>query len=198
MLLKNRPILLLFVSYFCMNYVWYFFFAWLYLYLAEVRGFTLLESGFLGALPMLAGAGTAWLGGEVCQRACQRLGPCWGCRMPVMAGLTGVAVFLTAVVLTPNRYVAVAMLTACYSFLTFTDCIYWQGATYIAGRYTSSACGILNTGGNLAGIVGTPLTALLFAQLGWTVALGAGVVFALLGATLWLFIRVDEPLVAYE
>ena len=89
------------------------------------------------------------------------------------------------------------MLTVCYSFLTFTDCIYWQGATYVAGRYTSSAGGILNTGGNLAGIVGTPLTALLFAQLGWTVALGAGVVFALLGATLWLFIRVDEPLDAY-
>ena len=46
-LLKNRQLLLLFGSYFCMNYVWYFFFAWLYLYLAEVRGFTLLESGFL-------------------------------------------------------------------------------------------------------------------------------------------------------
>ena len=53
---------------------------------------------------------------------------------------------------------------------------------------------MLNTGGNLAGIVGTPLTALLFAQFGWTAALGAGVVFALLAAALWLFIRVDEPL----
>jgi hypothetical protein len=41
------------------------------------------------------------------------------------------------------------------------------------------------------------LTALLFAQLGWTVALGAGVASALLGATLWLFIRADEPLDAH-
>ncbi len=197
-LLKNRQMLLLFGSYFCMNYVWYFFFAWLYLYLAEVRGFTLLESGFLGALPMLAGAGSAWLGGEICQRCSHRIGPRLGCRVPVMVGLIGAAVFLTAVVLTPDRYVAVAMLTLCYAFLTFTDCIYWQGTTYIAGRYTSSAGGVLNTGGNLAGILGTPLTALLFAQFGWTVALGAGVVFALLAATLWLFIRVDEPLTAGE
>jgi ACS family glucarate transporter-like MFS transporter len=187
--------LLLFGSYFCMYYVWYFFFAWLYLYLAEVRGFTLLESGFLGALPMLAGAGGAWLGGEVCQRSCDRLGPRLGCRVPVMLGLTGTAVLLTAVVLTPDRYTAVAMLTLCYALLTSTDCMYWQGTTWVAGPYTSSAGGVLNTGGNLAGIVGTPLTALLFAQFGWTAALGAGVVFALLGATLWLFIRVDEPLV---
>lgn len=193
-LLKNRQMLLLFGSYFCMNYVWYFFFAWLYLYLAEVRGFTLLESGFLGALPMLAGAGGAWLGGEVCQRSCDRLGPRLGCRVPVMVGLAGAAVFLTAVVLTPDRYTAVAMLTLCYAFLTSTDCIYWQGTTFVAGRYTASAGGVLNTGGNLAGILGTPLTALLFAQFGWNAALGAGVVFALLGATLWLFIRVDEPL----
>jgi ACS family glucarate transporter-like MFS transporter len=108
--------------------------------------------------------------------------------------LIGAAVFLTAVVLTPDPYAAVAMLTLCFGFLNFTDAIYWQGTTCVALRYTSSACGVLNTGGNLAGIVGTPLTALLFAQFGWTAALGAGVVFALLGATLWLFIRVDEPL----
>ena len=144
-----------------MTYVWYFFFAWLYLYLAEVRGFTLLESGFLGALPMLAGAGGAWLGGEVCQRSCDRLGPRLGCRVPVIVGLTGAAVFLTAVVLTPNRYAAVAMLTICYAFLTSTDCIYGQGTLYVAGRYSSPACGVLNTGGNLSGIIGTPLTALL-------------------------------------
>jgi ACS family glucarate transporter-like MFS transporter len=177
-----------------MNYVWYFFFAWLYLYLAEVRGFTLLESGFLGALPMLAGVAGAWFGGIVCQRSCDRLGPRLGCRLPVMAGLIGAAVFLTIVVLTPNRYFAVGMLTICYASLTFTDCIYWQGTTYVAQRYTSVACGVLNTGGNLAGIVGTPLTVLLFAQFGWNMALGAGVIFALLGAALWLFIRVDEPL----
>jgi hypothetical protein len=87
------------------------------------------------------------------------------------------------------------LLTLCYAFLTSTDCIHWQGTTWVAGPYTSSAGGVLNTGGNLAGIVGTVDGAAVRAQFGWTAALGAGVVFALLGAALWLFIRVDEPLV---
>ena len=39
-----------------------------------------------------------------------------------------------------------------------------------------------------------PVSPVMRIGIGWTAALGTGVVFTLLAATLWLFIRVDEPL----
>jgi ACS family glucarate transporter-like MFS transporter len=62
----------------------------------------------------------------------------------------------------------------------------------VGGRYATSACGVLNTGGNLAGVVATPMVALLQLKFGWFVALASGSLFALIGAVLWLFIRADQ------
>ncbi|HXH28337.1 MAG TPA: MFS transporter, partial [Candidatus Polarisedimenticolia bacterium] len=42
-LLRDRNVLLLSLSYLCMNYVFYIFFSWFYTYLIEVRKFGLLE-----------------------------------------------------------------------------------------------------------------------------------------------------------
>lgn len=198
-LLKNRQVALLSVGYLCMNYIWYIYFSWLFVYLVEVRGFGLVESGFLAAVPWLAGAFSAGLGGHVCQMLCARLGADWGCRLTAIIGMTGAAGFLMAGAYAPDPYVAVAFLTFCYAFTTFTDVTYWQGMTYVAGRYTAAATGILNTGGNVAGIIATPLTAILFEQFGWIVALATGSGFAMAAALLWLItkpstaLRIDAP-----
>jgi predicted MFS family arabinose efflux permease len=88
----------------------------------------------------------------------------------------------------------VAFLSLCYASNQFTEGAYWQATTAVSGRYTSAACGVLNTGGNLAGVVATPMTAVLFHNFGWTVALATGSLFALLAAVLWLLIRADRPI----
>jgi ACS family glucarate transporter-like MFS transporter len=44
-LLKNRDVLLLTLSYLCMNMVFYIFFSWFFIYLVDVRGFDALEGG---------------------------------------------------------------------------------------------------------------------------------------------------------
>ncbi len=195
-LLRNRQILLLMTAYFCMNYVWYIYFSWLFIYLVEERGFSMLESGFLAALPWLAGGVAVAAGGETCDRLCQRIGPRWGCRIPAIVGLVGAAFALSAGALAPNPYVAVGLLTLCYAANQFTEGAFWQGTSYVGRGYTAAATGMLNTGGNLAGIVATTLTAVLFQNFGWLVAFGTGSVLALIGAVLWLWIRVDEPIEA--
>ena len=55
-MLRDPQILLLSASYFCSNYVFYFFFNWLFIYLVENRGFKVLESGFFAAVPWMSGA----------------------------------------------------------------------------------------------------------------------------------------------
>jgi len=191
-LLKNRDVLLLTLSYMCMNVVFYIFFSWFFIYLVDVRGFDALAGGFVAALPWIVGALGATAGGEVCDRLCKRLGPRWGCRIPGIAGLLAVAILLFFGAAAPNAYLAIALLSLCFAGNQFTEGAYWEGTTYVGGRYATAACGVLNTGGNFAGIVATPMVPLLKDQFGWFVALASGSVFALIGAALWLFIRADR------
>lgn len=190
--LRNRTILLLATSYFCMNFVFYMFSQWLFTYLVEERGFSLLESGLLYALPFVVGAVLATVGGLVCDMLCRRLGPRWGCRLPGLIGMCMVSWLLLAGAGAPNPYVAVALLALCFGFTQFTEGAYWSGVTFTAGRHTSAATGVLNTGGNLPGFL-APLVGLMVDRLGWWPTLATGSAFALLGALLWLMIRIDPP-----
>ena len=198
MLLKNRETLLLALSYLCMNYVFYIFFSWFYIYLIDVRRFSILEGGLAASLPFVVGAIAAALGGLVCDGLCRRIGPRWGCRLPCLVGLGFVAVLLFAGARAESPYWAVGLLSLCFAFTQFTEGAYWSGATFVAGPHTAAATGILNTGGNLGGVISTPLMPVLVGAFGWLPALSTGSVFALVGALAWFWIRVDRPFVCAE
>jgi ACS family glucarate transporter-like MFS transporter len=188
----DRNVLLLAASYFCMNYVFYMFAQWLFTYLVEERGFSLIESGFLAALPFVFGAVLSVIGGQTCDVLCRRIGPRWGCRLVGVSGMLMVAWLLLAGAEAANPYVAVGLLSLCYGFTQFTEGAYWSGTTYVAGPYTAAAGGVLNTGGNLPGFL-APLIGLMVDRLGWLPTLASGSAFAVLSAVLWLFIVVERP-----
>src|SRR5688572_4368943 len=162
----HRDVLLLAASYFSMNYVFFIFAQWLFTYLVEARGFTLLESGFLYALPFITGAALALVGGVVCDTLCRRIGSVWGCRGPAVIALLLVAVLLMAGAYAPSPYLAVTLLALCFGFCQFTEPQFWAAATYIGGEHTPSATGVMNTGGNLAGFL-APVVGLILDRLGW-------------------------------
>ena len=192
--LANREVLLLTASYFCANYAFYFFFSWFFIYLVEDRGFTALGGGFAASVPWLVAALLAALGGAICDWACKRWGPRWGCRGPSAAALVLAAIALLVGAVVDDAYVALALLSLALGFEQFTEGAYWSGMTFVAGRHTATATGILNTGGNVVGVLSTQMFVLLEDRFGATVAVASGAVFALLGAVLWLLIRVDHPL----
>jgi ACS family glucarate transporter-like MFS transporter len=195
--LVQRDVLLLAASYFCMNYVFYMFAQWLFLYLVKERGFTVLESGWLYALPFIAGAVLATVGGLTCDWTCKRYGPRWGCRLPGAVGMLMVAIFLLAGVSAPNPYVAVGLLSLCFGFTQFTEGSFWQAATFLAGPHTAAATGVMNTGGNLPGFL-APLIGYMLDRFGWVPTLASGSLFALMSVVLWLMIRADVPATALE
>jgi ACS family glucarate transporter-like MFS transporter len=110
--------------------------------------------------------------------------------LPAITGLVLVAIFLLAGAYSVNPYAAVIVLSLCFGFTQFTEGAFWSATTYAAGPYTSAATGVLNTGGNAAGFL-APLVGLMVDQLGWLATLASGSVFAVIGAALWLFIRVE-------
>jgi len=192
--LMNRDILIVSTAYLCMNYVFYIFFSWFFIYLVDVRGFTILEGGLAASAPWICGAVGATVGGEVCDRLCKRLGPVWGCRLPITGGLLVVAGCLVAGTLAPNPMVAIVFLSLCFGFTQFTEGSFWSGTTFIGRRHTATATGILNTFANAGGLIATPMIPFLAAQFNWLVALMSGAGFAVLGALLCLFVRFDKPM----
>ncbi len=185
--LLKRDVVLLACSYFCSNYVFYMFSNWLFTYLVESRGFSLLESGWLYALPFATGAIMCGVGGLTCDALCRRIGPGLGCRLPAMAGLILVGVFLLAGANATNPYVAVCMLSLCFGFILFIEGPFWAASTYAAGPHASAATGVMNTGGNIPGLL-APVIGMMIDHLGWLPTLASGSIFALIGAALWLFI----------
>jgi ACS family glucarate transporter-like MFS transporter len=114
-------------------------------------------------------------------------------RIPAAGGLLLVAVFLALGAAAGNAHVAVVLLALCFGCTQLTEGAYWTSAAYLGGRHTPAAAGVMNTGGNLPGIVVGPLIPILVERFGWPFAITTGSLVALVGAALWLFIRVDEP-----
>ena len=58
---------------------------------------------------------------------------------------------------------------------------------------TMSASGLLNTGGNLGGLICTPIVAYLSGHQAWTPAFLIGTGFAAVSAALWLVVDPSRP-----
>ena len=191
LVLRDRNLLLITASYFFANYVFYFFFNWLYIYLVDVRKFAVLEGGAFAAAPWITGAVGATLGGAVCDRLSRRYGMEWGCRAVSLTGLVLCGGFLVAAATATSPYVAVVFLSLCLACQQFTDSAAWAASTLVGGRHASAACGVLNTGGNVVGGIGALLVPITAKALGWPATLGTASFCALLAGILWLWIRLE-------
>jgi sugar phosphate permease len=191
--LGDRNVLLLTLSYFCMNYIFYLMFNWVFYYLVEVRGFASQQAGFFTSIQWIAAAVGATLGGFLCDFLCRRRGLRRGCAWPAMAGVAASGLFLLFGSLTMSAYIAVACLAMSFLCNQITEAAFWAAGIGLGGRNAAAACGVMNTGGNAAGFVNALLVPVTAAAFGWTAAMVTGTLFAFLSAALWLFIRADEP-----
>ena len=196
--LKNRDVLLLTASYFCMNYVFYIFFNWFFIYLVDVREFKILEGGYFAAAPWMVGAVAASVGGFWCDRLCKRIGPRRGCRIPGIVGLSLAAGLLFLGATAKNPYLAVVFLSLSFGSTQLTEGPYWAAVIFVSGKHASAATGVLNTGGNVAGGIGALLVPVTAGVFGWVPALATGSIFAIIGVGLWFFVRADRPMTVHS
>ncbi len=187
-IVRDRDVMLLTAGYLCANFLYYFFFNWLFIYLVENRGMKLLEGGFYAAAPWIAGAAGALAGGIVCDRLVRRIGARWGYRGPAIVGLVLAAVFVLAAAMVASPTIAVVLLSLCLGSQQASEAPFWTATIALSGRDAATASGMLNTGGNIAGGFGALLVPLLVDRLGWGAALGSAALFALIAAALWLLV----------
>jgi ACS family glucarate transporter-like MFS transporter len=197
-LLANRSILLLTLSYICMNYVFYLIANWCFLYLVQERHFNILEGGWLAAAPPLAAAAGAGVGGSLAAALCAHFGFRWGFRLTPLMALTAAGALLWVTVNLSNPYGAVIALALCYGVIELTEGSYWAATMFVARADTMTATGILNTGGNIGGLIGIPIVAYLSGHGAWTAAFLIGTLFALVGAACWFGVDATRPFAAGE
>jgi sugar phosphate permease len=82
----------------------------------------------------------------------------------------------------------VLALTAAFGAIEINEGAYWAATMHVAGADTGAATGVLNTGGNVGGIVCQPIIAALSGAGLWNAAFASGSLFALAAAGAWLVI----------
>src|SRR6185295_18681853 len=97
LVLKDRNMLLLTLSYFCSNYVFY---------LVDIRKVGQHEAGYLTAAQWIAAAIGATLGGFLCDSFAKKLGPRWGYRVTPIPRLILTAIFLLIGAVSTNPYLS--------------------------------------------------------------------------------------------
>jgi ACS family glucarate transporter-like MFS transporter len=189
----NRNVALLALSYFFDSYVVFIFLFWLFKYLVDVRKFSVGGSGWATALPYLTASIVVPLLGRFTDRLSGRVGMLPGRRIVAMTCLmcSGTLLFIGAKA--ANAWLAVATISLSVSFLQSTEGPYWSTAIDAAGPHAGGTGGLLNTAGNLGGVVSTSLMPVLVHAFGWVGALASGSLFAFIASILWLLVGSEAP-----
>ena len=188
-LLGNSTIWLLTASIFMLGYVVNLYYFWFFIYLIDVRHFSLLASSFASSGPFLTMAICAPAGGFLADHLIPHLGRIHARRSVAMTGMTlaGLFIVLGTSVHTPILAIAFLSLGAGSVYLAVTS--YFAVALDVSPSYSATAASVINTGANLGGAVSPTLTPWIAARYGWTPALYLAAGISLTAAILWFFVR---------
>jgi ACS family glucarate transporter-like MFS transporter len=187
------------VASFCLGYVAYIYQSWFYLYLVNVRGFSIVTGGFFAAGPFLAVTILSPLGGLVSDALTRRHGSRRGRRAAAMMGFLSSALCLYLGARATDPYVAVLFLSLGDGLIYSVVGSLWGTIMGIAGAHTGAVYGVVGLCANIGGMLAPTLTPLLAARYGWEAALHVAALLAGAGGLLWLVIdagqklAVDEP-----
>jgi MFS transporter, ACS family, glucarate transporter len=192
-LLRSGQAWTLFSIYGCQTYLGYLFIWWCYIYLVEVRHFSLVRGGFASAAPFLLATFTTPAGGALSDRLIGIFGWRRGRQMVPMAALSAAGVLAFAGVRVGNAHLAIALLSVGAALGWMCEGPTWAAMMDIAGPVAGAAGGFLNTGGNIGGVFAALLTPWIAKELSWSTAFGAATLLALTGAVLWTCFDPKHP-----
>ncbi|HEY3784626.1 MAG TPA: MFS transporter [Steroidobacteraceae bacterium] len=188
--LVDPQVLLVTLSYFLMNYVFYLVTFWSFLYLRQERQMTMLESGWLASLPFLTAALATAVGGRLSDYLIGRWGVGWGVRILPLVSLPCAGLFLWLTATADAAYFAVAALCLAFGCCELMEGPYWSVTMRLAPDDSMAATAVLNTGGNLGGVVATPAIAALSANHQWHAIFALGAAASVAAAVLWFWVNI--------
>jgi MFS family permease len=187
--LTNWSLIFLTVGYCTVGYFQYIFFYWIYYYLGKVRGLSSSQSAVYTTVLFLTFGLMMSIGGWVSDRMVTSYGRKIGLRIVGAAGLGLSAILLYVGTNTSGTATAVALMSLSLGCSAVSDVVFWAATIEVAGKEVGAACGILNAGGNVGGLIAPVMTPYIARWLDWSWSLYFGCVMATLGFLTWF--RID-------
>jgi MFS family permease len=188
-LLGDRHLLLLTGSYFALNYFEYIFYYWIYYYFGEIRHMGQQQSAFATTAIFITMAVMTPLGGWTSDWMTARFGPSRGARIVPIGAMVSSAVLLYIGASGLGVFATVALLSLAVGFSMAPEGAFWSTAIHMGGKQVGAACGFMNCGGNVGGMLAPILTPLIARRFGWTGGLSFASLIVLLGMLAWLVIE---------
>ena len=181
---------LLTFSYTLQGYVGYIFVSWFYIYLVQVRHFSLIQGALMSSLPWILSIISIPLGGYISDRlAAGKSGETWGRRIVPIIGMGFSGLLISLGAHTASPVIAAISLAFATALILSVEGPFWAMMMRIAGKNSGTAGGIMNMGSNLGGFVSPFLTPFLATYIGWENALHLAAILAIIAAVSWLGIR---------
>lgn len=187
-MLTNRNVVLLALGYGTVSYFEYIFFYWIYYYFREIRRMSQSETSTYTTVIFLAWVVMTPLGGWLSDRVIRVFGKKTG--RPIVPAS---CIFVSALLLFLGTHVSSPLLVSGVLSLSFglasaSDGPFWAATIDAGGENIGAACGVLNTGSNIGGLIAPVLTPFIASLLGWSSALYFGCLVATLGVAIWFFL----------
>jgi ACS family glucarate transporter-like MFS transporter len=155
-LLGNRMLLGIYVGQYCITTITYFFLTWFPVYLVKQRGFSILNAGFVAALPAICGFLGGVLGGVISDRLLRSgRSLTFARKAPIVAGL-----LLSTSMIACNYVDSATLVVAIMAFAFFGKGLGSLGWAVVSDTSPKEIAGLsgalFNTFGNVAAIT-TPI-----------------------------------------
>jgi ACS family glucarate transporter-like MFS transporter len=182
-LLTHRSALGLTFSYFCHNYSGYLFLVWLPTYLLRVHGFSITAMGIGAAMPALASGicmnVSGWFSDYMVKKGQSQE---FSRKLMLYSGMGFSGLFLLSVIWAQNAYLAVFLITLSAAARALSTPVYWALSVDMAPNHAGILSSIMNTSGNVAGVVASILTGWMISYFsGWDQAILMAAVINLCG-----------------
>jgi ACS family glucarate transporter-like MFS transporter len=191
-LLRMPSVWYLTLSYAMLGYIAYIYLSWFFLYLVDVRHFTVIKGSFLASTPFLAIALFCPLGGWLTDKMTRRYGPGIGRKGIGATGMFMTSLFIYFGAVAQNPYSAIFLLSIGAGLLYGTVGAFWATTIDISKKHSGVLSGLMNMGANLGGTLSPTLTPWLGERFGWPAALTVASAAAFLGGVLWLGIKLGQ------
>jgi MFS family permease len=176
--------------YFCYGWTGWLFFSWLPTFFLRNYHMNIGSSAIFSSSVFFAGIVGDALGGVISDWILARTGNVEAARRNVIAvSFLGTLVALIPVLLVHDLTIVTLSLGAAFFMLELTIAPIWAVPMDVAPRYAGTACGFVNAGAAVAGIISPLLFGFIVDQTGnWTLPFAGSIVLLLIGvaATFWL------------
>lgn len=193
---KSRSLLALAFAYYCLQWLQYFFVAWMPVYLQEGRHFSEDDMKFTTSYLFAGGIVSAFIAGAVNDWLVKKRGARFGRRTIAISCFVIMATCMLLAGITTNNAAVVVLLIAANFFNGPCALTSFSACVDMGGNYAGTVTGIMNCVGQL----GAFFMAIVFGKIVDVTHSYAVPIFVLsgalcVGALLWLFVDPAKPLV---